>query len=75
MKNILDLRFIIGAFFLLVGIFLLIGSFVLSTGPDKTETVNRWSGIVYIVFSIIMLVLWKAAKIPADDTPTDEMDD
>ena len=67
MKNILDLRFIIGAFFLLVGIFLLIGSFVMNAGVDKTETVNRWSGIVYIVFSIVMLLLWKFGKTPSEE--------
>lgn len=67
MKNILDLRFIIGAFFLLVGIFLLIGSFVMQAGPDKTEAVNRWCGIVYIAFSVIMLLLWKLDKTPSGD--------
>jgi uncharacterized membrane protein HdeD (DUF308 family) len=67
MRNILDLRFIIGAFFLLVGIFLVIGSLVMQPGPDKTETVNRWSGIVYIVFSIVMLLLWKLDKTPSGD--------
>lgn len=67
MKNILDLRFIIGAFFLLVGIFLVIASLVMTTGPDKSEAVNRWSGIVYIVFSLFMLLLWKLDKrVPQD---------
>jgi uncharacterized membrane protein HdeD (DUF308 family) len=60
MKNILDLRFVIGLFFLLVGIFLLITSFVVHPSGGKTEVVNLWSGIVYIVFGIVMLVLWKA---------------
>lgn len=67
MKDILDLRFVIGFFFLLVGIFLLIGSFVLSADIDKSEMVNRWSGIVYIAFSIIMLLLWKFGKSAAED--------
>lgn len=70
MKNILDLRFIIGAFFLLVGIFLLIGSFVMQPASGKTETVNLWCGIVYIAFSLIMLILWKL-----DKTPSGEMED
>lgn len=70
MKNVLDLRFIIGAFFLLVGIFLVIASVVMDAGPDKSETVNRWSGVVYIVFSVVMLVLWKL-----DKTNTGDMED
>ncbi len=62
MKNILDLRFIIGLFFSLVGIFLLIGSFIMNPAAGKTETTNMWSGIVYIVFGIIMLILWLVGK-------------
>lgn len=59
MKNIFDLRFIIGLFFLLVGIFLFITSFVSHPMVGKTETVNFWCGIVYITFGIFMLILWK----------------
>jgi uncharacterized membrane protein HdeD (DUF308 family) len=59
MKNILDLRFVIGLFFLVVGIFLLITSFVVHPAGGKTEVVNLWSGIVCIVFGAVMLVLWK----------------
>ncbi len=62
MKSILDLRFIIGFFFLLVGIFLFVGSFVLQAGIDKSETVNRWCGLFYIVFGLVMLVLWRTGK-------------
>ncbi len=62
MKNILDLRFIIGLFFLLVGIFLFIGSFILNPEAGKTETTNLWSGVVYIAFGIIMLILWLVGK-------------
>lgn len=59
MKNIFDLRFIIGFFFLLVGIFLFITSFVSHPVLGKTETVNFWCGIVYIAFGILMLILWR----------------
>lgn len=62
MKNILDLRFIIGLFFLLVGIFLFVGSFILHPTAEKSEVINRWSGVFYIAFSLIMLVLWKSGK-------------
>lgn len=61
-KSFLDLRFVIGLFFLLIGIFLLIASFVMKTDPGKTETVNLWSGVVYIVFGLFMLALWKFGK-------------
>lgn len=64
MKNVLDLRFVIGAFFLLVGIFLFVGSFILHPAGEKTETVNRWCGVFYMAFSIVMLVLWRTAKTP-----------
>lgn len=59
MKNILDLRFVIGLFFLLLGIFLFITSFVSRASTGKTETVNFWCGIVYIIFGAFMLILWK----------------
>lgn len=62
MKNMLDLRFVIGFFFLLVGLFLLIGSFVLHPEAGKTEMVNRWCGVFYVVFSVVMLVLWRTGK-------------
>lgn len=60
MKNVLDLRFVIGLFFALVGIFLFITSFTSHPEGGKTETVNFWCGIVYIVFAVFMLILWKA---------------
>jgi uncharacterized membrane protein HdeD (DUF308 family) len=59
MKDILDLRFIIGFFFTLVGLFLLVGSFIMHPEANKTETVNFYSGIVYILFGIVMLLLWR----------------
>ncbi len=60
MKNVLDLRFVIGLFFALVGIFLFITSFTSHPEGGKTETVNFWCGIVYVTFGIFMLILWKA---------------
>lgn len=69
MKKVLDLRLIIGLFFLLTGIFLFITSFVGTAPGDKSEAVNRWCGIVYIIFSIIMLVLW---KVGGEEKPMDE---
>lgn len=62
MKNILDLRFIIGAFFFLVGIFLFVGSFILHPTGEKTETVNFWCGVFYMAFGIVMLLLMRVSN-------------
>lgn len=52
MNKLFDLRFVIGIFFLLVGLLLVVYSFISSV----SHPVNRWCGIVFIIFSIIMLV-------------------
>lgn len=62
MKNILDLRFIIGLFFAIVGIILLIGAEMMQPGIGKTETTNFWSGIVYVIFGLFLLILWFSNK-------------
>lgn len=55
MHKFLDLRFVIGIFFLIVGILLLIYSF---TNPTISHAaVNRWCGISFVVFAIVMLIL------------------
>ncbi|MBD0280475.1 MAG: hypothetical protein ICV81_21280 [Flavisolibacter sp.] len=54
MNSLLDLRFVIGLFFLIIGILLLLHSFL---APGDMETVNRWCGIVFIVFAALMLIL------------------
>jgi uncharacterized membrane protein HdeD (DUF308 family) len=53
MDKLLDLRFVIGLFFLVVGILLLVHSFT-STGD---QAVNQWCGGGFIIFSIVMLLL------------------
>lgn len=67
MKKLLDLRFVIGFFFLLVGVCLFAGSYVMQPDPGKTELVNRWCGLVYIVFAVVMLALWRLAKDRSSD--------
>lgn len=54
-NKLLDLRFVIGVFFTLIGVLLLIHSFVASVGA--AESVNRWAGVVFLAFGIIMIVL------------------
>lgn len=72
MKNALDLRLVIGAFFFLVGLLLFGGSFLMHPDPGKTEAVNRWCGLLYVVFGVVMLLMWKAQ--PQTDGPESEQD-
>ena len=54
MNKLLDLRFVIGAFFLIVGLILLFYSFV----SERIGTyVNRWCGILFLVFGVLMIVV------------------
>lgn len=62
MKNYLDLRFIIGLFFLLVGIALFVTALTIQPVPGKTETANFWGGITYIIFGLFMLLLQAFGK-------------
>lgn len=54
MKRLLDLRFVIGVFFLIVGVLLLVNSF--AKAQEGTD-VNRWCGIIFSVFGILMIAL------------------
>lgn len=56
MKKILDLRFVIGCFFLLVGL-ILVGYGFLSGQSNDLSAVNCWCGIVFALFGIIMLLI------------------
>jgi hypothetical protein len=62
MKKLLDLRFVIGFFFLLVGLCLFAGSFLMQPDPGKTESVNRWCGLLYMLFAAVMLLLWRFGR-------------
>jgi hypothetical protein len=53
MNKLFDLRFVIGCFFSIVGVMLAIYSFTTETG----EGVNRWCGIAFLVFGVLMIVL------------------
>jgi hypothetical protein len=55
MKNILDLRFIIGAFFSVIGIVLVIYALAIAhTGCE----INVYGGLAYLIFGVLMLWLW-----------------
>ena len=55
MNKILDLRFVIGVFFTLIGILLFAYGF--SDMEATTQPVNRWCGIIFTVFGIVMILL------------------
>lgn len=53
-NKLFDLRFVIGSFFLIVGILLLIYGFLIET--EHAGNINKWCGISFSVFGIIMIV-------------------
>ena len=55
MDKLLDLRFVIGVFFTIVGVLLLGYSFT-NENYHAQET-NRWCGIIFLVFGIVMILL------------------
>ena len=65
MNKLFDLRFVIGSFFLIVGIALLGYGFFSANGVNNSHTVDRWCGLVFIVFAILMIIL--SLKKEADD--------
>ncbi|HVB02553.1 MAG TPA: DUF308 domain-containing protein [Chitinophagaceae bacterium] len=67
MKNMVDLRLVIGFFFLLAGIMLLISAAVTRPTPGKSATVNLYCGILYGIFGLVMLAIWKFRKMPEDN--------
>ncbi len=70
MNKLFDLRFVIGSFFLIVGILLLGYSFLSADTELSMHTINRWCGIVFIVFGILMIVL--SLQKDADDELLEE---
>ena len=57
MHKLLDLRFVIGVFFLVTGILLLAYSFFVTDAIDNASTVNRWCGSAFAIFGVIMVIL------------------
>ena len=69
MNKLFDLRFVIGSFFTLVGILLLGYSFT-TPSADSSLLVNRWCGIIFIVFGVLMIVF--SLQKDADDELLEE---
>jgi uncharacterized membrane protein HdeD (DUF308 family) len=55
MEKLLDLRFVIGLFFLVIGVLLLVYSFLTSSADD--QEVNTWCGIIFSIFGAFMVFL------------------
>ena len=70
LNKLFDLRFVIGSFFLLVGILLVAYSFLSGDTDLNMHTVNRWCGIFFIVFGVLMIVL--SLQKDADDELLEE---
>jgi hypothetical protein len=55
MKKLFDLRFVIGIFFLVIGVLILLyGFFDAAADP---MSVNKWCGVIFTLFGILMLIL------------------
>jgi hypothetical protein len=54
MNKLFDLRFVIGAFFVIVAILLLIHRF---TNGDDPAHINKWCAIGFSAFGVLMIVL------------------
>lgn len=66
MKKLLDLRFVIGVFFAVVGSLLVIYHFVVGTAALFSASVNLWSGLLFILFGISMIILSYLQKLDDD---------
>jgi hypothetical protein len=59
--NFLDLRFIIGLFFLIVGLIVFAVSFSTSNVADG-QAINHATGIAFLVFAGLMLLSFRFGK-------------
>lgn len=66
MKNLLDLRFVIGVFFLTVGLLLVIYHLAGSAGSKNGSLVNLETGLIFMVFGAAMTILSFVKKLPEE---------
>ena len=57
MKKLFDLRFVIGLFFAVVGLLLIIYHFAISTKQLDHHSINFYSGIIYLLFGLVMIIV------------------
>lgn len=67
MKKMFDLRFVIGLFFLSMGILLELHYFFAEKDQLQDAPVNKWSGLVYLVFGCFMVILSYRKALPETD--------
>jgi len=68
LNKLFDLRFVIGSFFSIVAIILLVYGFFIET--EGAKEVNRWCGIFFLIFGIIMILL-SFRKDAGDELPVE----
>jgi hypothetical protein len=56
-KLLLDLRFVIGLFFTIIGLLLLVYSFFATTQLETGESINRYTGGIFLAFGVFMIIL------------------
>jgi len=66
MKKLFDLRFVIGVFFLIVGLLLLGYHTTAKVNAEMSGSVNLWSGIIYTLFGVFMIVISYTSKVSED---------
>lgn len=57
MSKLLDLRFVIGVFFTIIGLLLLLYSFFVAGDAEGGQSINRYTGLVFLAFGILMILL------------------
>ena len=57
MNKLLDLRFVIGIFFVALALLLLGYRFLADGMSDDAKAVNQWCGLAFGLFGIVMVVL------------------
>ncbi|HEY8659912.1 MAG TPA: hypothetical protein VIL78_12820 [Hanamia sp.] len=63
MKKLLDLRFVIGMFFTIVGTLLVVYDFVAQKNTKMNTSVNVCSGVLFLLFGIVMIILSYRSKV------------
>lgn len=63
MNKLLDLRFVIGVFFVIVGLLLLLHYFFAVRDPAVSTIVNRNTGIVFLIFGAFMIIISRRNKL------------
>ncbi len=61
MSKLFDLRFLIGLFFLIIGILVVLSSFGTTTVANG-NSINLYSGLIFLVFAGGMLLNYRADK-------------